>query len=213
MALDRDSDAETQPRRPSHTEVEAVVRAHVVAGELDLATTRAIEHYGPELYGFLRAIARDDELAADAFSLASEQLWRHLAGFRWEASLRTWWYQLARNALYQLRRDSSRRPERNLPLSIAGSVAQVQRSPTAVYQRTEVKEAMRALREALDPTDHEIMILRLDRAMSWRDIAQALDDGAQTTTVDQRAAALRKRFERAKAQLRELAVQRGLIES
>ena len=196
----------------SSDDIEAVVRGHVTAGELDLAATRALEHYGPELYGYLRAIARDDDLASDAFALGSEQLWKSLARFRWEASLRTWSYQLFRHALYQVRGDPRRRPERNMPLSLVTSIANIQRSRTAPYQRTEVKEGMRALREALDPVDHEILVLRLDRAMSWKDIARAVGEPGDTeATVEQRAAALRKRFERAKAQLRELAVKHGLL--
>jgi RNA polymerase sigma-70 factor (ECF subfamily) len=193
-------------------DIETVVRGHVEAGELDLAATRALEHYGPELYGYLRAIARDDDIASDAFALASEQLWKNLSRFRWEASLRTWSYQLFRHALYQIRADPRRRPDRNMPLSLVTSIANIQRSQTAPYQRTEVKEGMRALREALDPVDHEILVLRLDRAMSWKDIARAVGEpGDGESTVEQRAAALRKRFESAKAQLRELAVKHGLI--
>ena len=50
--------------------------------------------------------------------------------------------------------------------------------------------------------------------MSWKDVARALaeerDDDATLTT---RAAALRKRYERVKAELRELAITRGLIET
>lgn len=197
---------------PSRDEVEAIVRGHLAAGEIDLATTRTLEYYGPELYGFLRALARDDDLASDAFAIASEQLWKNLMKFRWEASLRTWAYQLVRNALYQVRTDPRRRAERNLPLSVVTSIANVQRSGTAPYQKTEIKEGLRALRDALDPVDHEIMILRLDRAMSWKDIARALADEAdREATLTQRAAALRKRFERAKERLRELAVAQGLI--
>ena len=193
-------------------ELEAGVRALLAAGDVDGAATRALEHYGPELYGFLRAIARDDDLASDAFALASEQLWKNLARFRWEASLRTWAYQLFRHALYQVRTDPRRRPDRNLPLSIVTSIANAQRSMTAPYQRTEVKEGLRALREALDPLDHEILVLRLDRAMSWKDIARTVGEpGDSAAAVEQRAASLRKRFERAKAQLRELAVERGLL--
>jgi RNA polymerase sigma-70 factor (ECF subfamily) len=193
-------------------DIEAVVRGHVEAGDLDAAATRVLEHYGPELYGYLRAIARDDDIASDAFAIASEQLWKNLSRFRWEASLRTWSYQLFRHALYQVRADPRRRPDRNMPLSLATSIANIQRSQTAPYQRTEVKEGMRALREALDPVDHEILVLRLDRAMSWKDIARTVAEAGETeSTVEQRAAALRKRFERAKAQLRELAVKHGLI--
>ena len=187
------------------------IRARVEAGDVDAAATLAIATYGPEIHGFLRAVARDDDLAAEAFATASEQLWRGLPAFRWEASIRTWAYQLARHALYQLRAAPSRRPERNLPLSIAPSIQQALRTATSPYQRTEVKAGLRALREALDPQDHELMILRLDRNMSWKDIARALAAEGETASVDQRAAALRKRFERAKVRLRELALEHGLI--
>jgi RNA polymerase sigma-70 factor (ECF subfamily) len=209
-----DSDAETGPRGSDATEVEQAIRRHASAGELDVAATRALEHYGPELYGFLRAIARDDDLASEAFAQTSEQLWRNLGKFRWEASLRTWAYRIARNALSQLRADPRRRPERNLPISLVASIEEVRRSATAPYQRTEIKDGLRALRDALDPVDHEILILRLDRAMSWKDIARALDDASEDDhELGQRAAALRKRFERAKTQLRELAIERKLLTS
>jgi RNA polymerase sigma-70 factor (ECF subfamily) len=205
-----DSDAGGSP--DPRDDIEQAVRQHVTAGEIDLAATRALEGYGPELYGFLRALARNDDLAGEAFSTMSEQLWHGLAKFRWEATIRTWAYQLARHALHHARTDPRRRPERNMPMSLVTSIEEVRRSATAPYQRTEVKDRMRALRESLDPVDHEILILRLDRLMSWKDIARAMSaDGDSPATIDQSAAALRKRFERAKVQLRKLAVSSGLL--
>ncbi|MBX3162026.1 MAG: sigma-70 family RNA polymerase sigma factor [Deltaproteobacteria bacterium] len=207
MADDVDDEA-----LPARDGVEAVVRTHLGAGELDAAATRALERYGPELFGFLRALARDDDLAAEAFAAASEHIWRGLPRFRWEASLRTWCYQLARNALHQARIDPRRRPERNLPMSLLQSVVEVQRSATAPYQRTDIKDGLRALRESLTSEDHEIMILRLDRGMSWKDIARSIDGEDLTGgKLDQRAASLRKRFERAKSQLRDMAIAAGLL--
>lgn len=192
--------------------IEAEVRELVTAGDVDDATTLALAHYGPELLGFLRAIARDDDVGAEAFALASEQLWRGLTAFRWEASVRTWLYQLGRNALHQLRRDPRRRLERNVPLSVMTSIEAVHRQPTAPYQRTESKQALRALRDALDEADHELLILRLDRGMSWKDIARATasEHDAPATLVT-RAAALRKRYERVKAELRARAIASGLL--
>lgn len=202
-------DSEAPPRDP----VEASVRELVDAGDLDGAASLAITHYGPELHGFLCALARDPDLAAEAFAAASEHLWRGLPKFRWEASLRTWAYQLSRNALHQLRRDPRRRPERNLPLSVAASIAAVPRSTTAPYQRSGVMEGLRELIDSLEPDDQEILILRLDRRMSWKDIARATAaEDEPATTVDQRAAALRKRYERTKTLLKKLALERGLLE-
>jgi RNA polymerase sigma-70 factor (ECF subfamily) len=201
------------PEAPSRDPVETAIRELIDAGDLDGAASLAITHYGPELHGFLCALSRDPDLAADAFGAASENLWRNLTKFRWEASLRTWAYQLARNALHALRRDPRRRPERNLPLSVAASIAAVPRSTTAPYQRGEVMAGLRELIESLDAEDQEILILRLDRRMSWKDIARATaEETDPDSTLDQRAATLRKRYERTKTLLKKLALERGLLD-
>ena len=178
------------------------------AGSYTEATTAALQRYGVELLGFLRALARDDDLAADAFGELGEDVWKGLPKFRWEASLRSWLYSLARNALAQLRRDPRRRVEHNLPLSIAPEMALVVRTVTREIQRTEVKDVFRLLREQLDPEEHELLLLRLDRGLPWKDIARILGGDGE---LDVRAAALRKRFERARQRLKKLAIEHGLL--
>ena len=188
---------------------ERAIRGLCEAGDHAEATTAALRLYGVELLGFLRAIAGDPDLAAEAFAELGEDLWKGLPRFRWQASLRSWLYTLARRALAQLRRDPRRRLERNLPLSIAPEMAAVVRTVTREIQRTEIKDGLRALREQLDPEEHEIMLLRLDRGMAWKDIARILGGDDE---LDARAAVLRKRFERAKQRLKKLAIEHGLID-
>lgn len=187
---------------------ERAIRELCDAGSHAEAATAALATYGAELVGFLRAIAGDPDLAAEAFAELGEDLWKGLPRFRWESSLRSWLYALARNALAQLRRDPRRRRDRNLPLSIAPELAAAVRTATLEIQRTEVKEEFRVLREQLDAEEHELLLLRLDRGMAWKDIARVLGGDGD---VDARAAALRKRFERAKQRLKKLAIERGLI--
>jgi RNA polymerase sigma-70 factor (ECF subfamily) len=187
---------------------ERAIHALCSAGSYDAATTAALQSYGVELLGFLRALAGNHDLAAEAFAELGEDVWRGLPGFRWESSLRSWLYALARNALGQLRRDPRRRVERNLPLSIAPEMAAVVRTATREIQRTEVKDEFRVLREQLDPEEHELLLLRLDRGLPWKDIARILGG---TDDVGARAALLRKRFERAKQRLKKLAIEHGLI--
>lgn len=190
---------------------ESAIRALHEAGELAAAATAALELYGSELLSFLHANARDPELAAEAYAELAEDLWRGLPGFRWQSSLRTWLYMLTRNALGQLRRTPGHR-RRTTPLSLAPEIAAVMRTHTHEFQRTDVKDAFRVLREQLDPEEHELILLRLDRNLAWRDIAQIFGDGklsdAELTT---QAAALRKRFERAKERLKKLAIEQGLL--
>ena len=204
-------------RATLRTAAENEVRTRLEADDLQGAATIALETYGPELYGFLHALARDDDLAAEAFSTFSEDLWRGLGKFRWESSLRTWSYALARNALWRLRRDPRRRAEHNIPIgdqssNLAQLAVQV-RTTTLPFLRTEVKDELAKLRDELDPDDHALLILRIDRRLSWRDIARALpgEGGDAEADVDKRAATLRKRFERAKSLLRDLANLRGII--
>lgn len=200
-------------RQAQRAEVEQTIRARHDKGDLDGATTLAVETYGAELYGFLHALARDDDMASEAFSTFTEDLWKGLGKFRWESSLRTWCYALARNALHRVRRDPARRAGRLVPLSQANAVsglAAVVRSVTSPHLRTDIKDQFAMLREQLDPDDHALLILRIDRKMSWRDIARAMP-ADNDEPIERRAATLRKRFERAKALLKERAVQAGLL--
>lgn len=190
---------------------ERAIRQLCEAGDHAQATTAALRAYGVELLGFLRALAGDHDLAAEAFAELGEDVWRGLPRFRWESSLRSWLYALARNALAQLRRDPRRRRERNLPLSLAPDIAAAVRTVTIEIQRTAVKDEFRVLREQLDPEEHEILLLRLDRGMAWKDIARVIGGLGGDDDLDARAAALRKRFERAKQRLKKLAIERGLI--
>ena len=196
---------------------EAEIRGRVTAGRGDDATTATLELYGAEVYGFLHALARDEDLASEVVSRSSEDVWKGHGTFRWDASLRTWVYALARNALHRLRRDPRRRADRNLALSETSAVLRLVdrvRTQTVPFLRTEVKDELRALRDALDPDDHALLVLRLDRRMAWKDIARALaeeTDDSSAVEIERRAGALRKRFERAKDQLRTLATERGLL--
>jgi RNA polymerase sigma-70 factor (ECF subfamily) len=148
----------------------------------------------------------------------AEDLWRGLPTFGWRCSVRTWAYSLARNAANRHVVVAQRRPERNLALSQHGSVSQAVervRSATQIHQRTDVKDRVRALREQLEPDDQMLLLLRVDRDLSWRDTAIAM--GGETeiddAAIEREAAKLRKRFERVKADLKRMAEEAGLLPS
>ncbi len=188
--------------------LEARVRDATAAGDFHRAATEALQLYGSELFGYLCNVARDEDLASDAFSATCERLWKGLPAFRWESSLRSWLYTIARNAMSTLRAHPSRRPERNASVSELDDIAHKIRTATLPIHRTEVREGIRALRDELSSEDAELVLLRIDRKMSWRDIARVMHEGADP---DKHTAALRKRFERAKEHLRRLATERGLV--
>jgi RNA polymerase sigma-70 factor, ECF subfamily len=171
----------------------------------DAAAEALLRGYGAEVYTFLLGTLQREVDADDAFSLYCENVWRGVANFRGEATYRTWCYQIARNAAYQVRRREGRR-ERRFDLDDGRAVEQVAaeiRTTTAAFRRTEVKDRLRALRDELKPEDRELLVLRLDRELEWPEIALILGTDAAT---------LRKRFERLKEKLRTMAQRAGLLQ-
>jgi RNA polymerase sigma-70 factor (ECF subfamily) len=180
--------------------LESKIRAAHDAGDLAQAATLALEGYGPEILGYLAAISSNIDDAGETFSDFSEDLWRGLPEFRWQSTFRTWAYVLARHAMHR----KNRGKRRHLPLSAApiSQIEQQVRDKTLAHLRTEVKDRFVALRASLPPDDQTLLVLRVDRDMSWDDIALVLNKKAPT---------LRKRFERVKERLRAMAEKEGLL--
>jgi RNA polymerase sigma-70 factor (ECF subfamily) len=193
--------------------LEAALRADCDRGAHDAATEAAIRGYGREILQYLVGIARNDTDAADAFALFCEDLWRALPSFRWESSLRAWAYAVAQHALHHVYRDPHRR--RAYPLSRASELADEVRSSTLEYLRTGPKNRFAEIRADLDAEDQALLELRIERKLSWPEIARILlaGEGDATSaailsgepdaaTVERKVVALRKRFERLKDALR-----------
>ncbi len=170
---------------------------------MDEAATTALRRYGPELLGYLHAMAHTAADADELFSRLCEQLWKHLPTFRWESSVRTWAYVVARNLLRAEARAAAgpRGKVEGLRDTHASRIAADVRSTTAIHLRTESKDALQRIRDRLDPDDRTLLILRVDRGMAWRDIAEVLHADEDIDPA-KASAALRKRFERLKERLR-----------
>lgn len=185
------------------TELESAMEAQCGRGDFEGAATRAIESYGPELLGYLYAVAPTKTDAEDLYADLCERLWKHLPTFRWQSSLRTWAYAVARNLLRSDLR--ARRGRRHVTLSdsAAEKLAQSIRSTTAIHMRTESKNKLDEVRASLDPDDRTLLILRVDRKLPWQDVALVFaEEGATPDELARLTASLRKRFERVKDKLR-----------
>lgn len=195
---------------------EAHLRARVQAGDVDGAAAGAIQLYGAELFGFLLALHRHEEDAAsEVFAAVCEQVWRGLAAFEWRSSLRTWMYATARHASSSHFRAEKRRARRTVPLDACPAVAEVEarvRTETLSYLRTERKEAIRRLREELPAEDQALLVLRVDRDLSFQDLARVfLGEDASPEALGRESARLRKRFQLLKRRLLDMGRQRGLL--
>jgi RNA polymerase sigma-70 factor (ECF subfamily) len=196
-------------------EVKSLCEVHDWAG----AATALLRGYGPEVFAFLVAVQRSEVDAGDVFAELAEALWRGLPSFGWESSARTWTYAVARNISRRRRRDAARL-ERRAPRvddsALDGVAAQV-RTQTAAFLRTETKTRLQALRDSLPEADRMLLVLRVDRRMSWNDLARILHEGDEGSSLDdaelaREAARLRKRFQLVKDRLREMAKKEGLLE-
>src|SRR5947209_12108042 len=73
---------------------------------------RLYRTYGPELYGFALNSLGDRGLAEELVQEVFTRIWRHADSFDPErASFRTWLYGIARNAIIDMKRKQSVRPQ------------------------------------------------------------------------------------------------------
>jgi RNA polymerase sigma-70 factor (ECF subfamily) len=161
---------------------------------------------------------RKEDEASEVFSSFAELLWRALPTFAWHSSFRTWAYGIARNASFRFRREKRRREARNAPLpesSRLSVIAEQVRTKTLEYLRTEKRNRFAELRATLPPEDQELLMLRVDRQLSWNDLALVLheDEAVQLRgeALKREAARLRKRFQLVKEKLYEMGRREGLV--
>src|SRR5512137_1716404 len=181
--------------------LDAQVAALIAQRDYRGAAEAVMREYGPGIRGLLLTIfRRDPDAAEEAFSLFAENLWRYIAGFRGESSVRTWVYAMARNAAVSVTREGWRKLGRRLDTVEADRLAEEVRTRSALRLERQ-STALTALRDTLDLDEQTLLTLRLDERLPWDEIAQIMssDEGP----ID--AAAIRKRFERLKVKLGELA--------
>jgi RNA polymerase sigma-70 factor, ECF subfamily len=193
--------------RPLRDEtVEDAVRAALATGDLDGAVTLILRELGPEVLGFMLALTREHAAAGDAFSEFSIDVWRGLRGFAWRSALRTWLYVLARRAVARVKRSGPRAP--HIALSEASAISRIalEVRDASLARLEAMHDAFADLRAQLDDEEQIILVLRVDRDMGWREIALVLaPENGTDEDVERLASTLRKRFERIKARIRDLA--------
>jgi RNA polymerase sigma-70 factor (ECF subfamily) len=205
-----------------HIDVLHAIRACSVQGQQAEAASLAIREYGPEMLDFLTALHRDETQSADVFCLWAEGVWRSLASFSWQGcSLRTWLYAVARLSSLRYRRDLRRQRARVISVPEVASVldrAAELRSSTPWYAKSELSSRFVALRSQLEPDDQLMLLLRVERRLSWNEVARVMLEGAPDGTPSEGELAhavvrLRKRFQTVKERLLDLGRQQGLIDT
>ncbi|MEL6892139.1 MAG: RNA polymerase sigma factor [Actinomycetota bacterium] len=156
------------------------------AADLDLDAL--VAEFAPAVYRLARSVVRDPALADDVTQDTFIKVWRSLADYRGEGSLRGWVLRIAHNtAVSTLRRvrDTATDPQR-LPESAA---------PITTNRVVEGRLAAEELQTALDQLDElsrEIVVLREVEGCSYDEIADAL--GVPVPTVKTRLLRARRRL-------------------
>ncbi len=188
--------------------VDTLVASLIAARDYRHAADAVMREYGPGIRGLLLTIfRRNPDAGEEAFSLFAESLWRSIAGFRGESSVRTWVYILARNAAVSVTREGWHKLGRRLNTGEAERLAEEVRTRSGVRLERQ-STALTALRDALDLDEQTLLTLRLDERLPWDEIAQIMSSSGEP--ID--SAAVRQRFARLKTKLGELARGQGLIQ-
>ena len=184
------------------------IRGMLTAGDADAAATESLRRFGPPVFSYLRSLLRDEDDASDAFSLFAEKLWRALPAFRGECALRTFCYRVAWSSAQRLREDAYRTRRVRLRSKLVSRLVAEARD-SSIRRREWQADRLAQLRAALDPEEQNLLALRLDQRLSWREVAEVLAGEGELPLGEP---ALRKRFERTKEKVAALARERGLIE-
>jgi RNA polymerase sigma-70 factor (ECF subfamily) len=180
------------------TRVDAELRPLLRAERFMEATTLVLRNLGPEILGFLSAVLGNVD-GDEVFAAFSESLWRSLAAYRSKCGIRTWAYMLARQQISRYRKGARRHQQPQVRISELAEVLQEVRRTYTTRRAT-----LTRLRNELSIEDRELLILRIDRELSFDEIALLFVDDPSTAdeqALRREAARLRKRFQLIKDQL------------
>jgi len=182
------------------------VREQLDRGDQREAASAALHALGPPILGYLEAIVTEPDAARDVFQVFAEEMWRALPGWRGEGSLRAWCYRLAWRAHARFRREAWQKRRERLRTTMASRIAASIASNESRLPGGR-EDRLARLRATLTPEEQTLLILRLDRELSWSEVAEVLSHDADPVDPP----ALRKRFERLRDKLARLAKEQGLV--
>lgn len=179
------------------------VRGALAAGDEVRATVRLLDAYGAEVFGFLAGVLDGVAEARDAYASIGERARERLVTFGWPCGLRTWLYSLAHRVLVE-RRESA---------GLAGCGSELpHRDTTQPPRRKSRRDAVAHLRSSLPLHDRELLVLRIDRQMTWEELAAVfLGDDASAKDLALETLRLQARYRLLKEWLAREAEARGIL--
>jgi RNA polymerase sigma-70 factor (ECF subfamily) len=150
--------------------------------------------YGEELRQFLRALLRDDSLAADALQTTYARLLErgHESS---EERRRSWLFQVAYREAMLLRRKAKTRQNAQDRLVREANATPVDDRPERRLDRQEQLARLRRAIDGLPETQRQVLELKIYEERTFREIAERLGIPLGTALARLRAATLRLRRE------------------
>lgn len=159
----------------------------------------ALQKFAPDVTGVVARILRDSDAAQDIWQETQLKALSRRDQLRDEGSLKPWVYRIAiRLAFDALRK---RTPTGGDTGELDAVPAATTRSPTQQAVRTTNRRTLRELIDELPPHQKTLIVLRIDKKLSWKEVAAALETTAsgEPMTADN----ARKIFERLIEDLRQ----------
>jgi len=157
------------------------------------AIDELLTRYEPSIYRFGLRMCGDEEAAHEVLQETLLAAFRHLPGFRGDAALSTWLFQIARSFCIKERR--RHRPTSSLDEPSRAELVDPAPSPDARTHAREIGEALSRAIAKLAPEQREVLILRDVEGLSAEQAA---------AIVGVEVGALKSRLHRARMALRSL---------
>jgi len=155
------------------------------------AIEELLGRYEPSIYRFGLRMCGNEDAAREVLQETLLAAFRYLPGFRGDASLSTWLYQIARSFCIKERR--GQRPTHSLDDDLASELVDPAPSPDARVHAREIGEALSRAIATLPPDQREVLVLRDVEGLSAEEAA---------AVVGVEVGALKSRLHRARMALR-----------
>jgi len=158
------------------------------------AIDELLERYEPSIYRFGLRMCGNEDAAREVLQETLLAAFRYLPGFRGEAALSTWLFQIARSFCIKERR--GQHPTHSLDDATALGLVDPGPSPDAHVHAREIGELMSSAIAALAPEQREVLILRDVEGLSAEQAAEVIgiEVGALKSRLHRARMALRAKL-------------------
>ena len=157
-----------------------------------------VRRWDRRVLSFLYKSCGDYEAAKDIRQEVFLRVFRYGAGFRPEFAFTTWLFRIASNTMNTWKRKEMNRSHGVRRLELLAPPSEGRENPESAAERAEAGARLRDALDALSENERQLLLLRFDLGMSYREISEVLE--TPETTLKSRLYTLLGRL---KADLRE----------